>query len=789
MRHLDVHVHNFRRFVRAPAIATAVSITFAVCDQATPPGPEQPPPPPPPGATAIIVAAGDIGRCTNQFTNDDSTAKLVRGVPDATVLTLGDHAFPRGSSAATSADYTECYGPNWGQADIKSRTLPAAGDLDTLNAFADYFAFFGDVAKGTSGKGYYSTNIGEWHIIALNSSIPMDVQSDQYKWLKSDLALNTKSCTLAYWHHPRFSSYGGTQVRIAVKPLWDALYAAGADVVLNAHQRGYERFARQRPDVSPDPAAGIRQFLVGTGGFQESALPNATAPNSERIIPQVNGVLVMTLKPGGYEWEFRPRGGASVNPAETGSATCHHSPIPVANAGGPYQSEGAVLFDGRQSYDPQGDAITYEWDFGDGSQKLVGAHPTPTHDYPRNGSYTASLVVIDAKGARSERATAQVTIQNYAPVVSAGADQWVRVGAMVNLRSYFTDAGADDGPWRFTIGWGDGATSTGNVPTQDAPISQSHTYASAGLYTVTVSIADAEKASGSDQLQVTVSNAPAPAQVLVGAGDIAQCVNDEDEATAKILDGIAGTVFTVGDNAYPDGTADEYRRCYDPTWGRHKARTYATTGNHDYHTPNATPTYDYFGPRVGPRGKGYYSYDIGAWHVIVMNSNDDFVPYGVGSPQLQWLKDDLARSSKRCTIAMWHHPRFWSENTGAKGQSPKQKVLWDELYAAGVELILVGHSHHYERFRPMNPEAEADDKYGIRQIIVGIGGDGGGAPIKAWETTEALGTGIGVLKLTLEPDKYSWELIPVPGHTFTDSGSGSCHDRKGTDDDSGDDDG
>jgi hypothetical protein len=123
---------------------------------------------------------------------------------------------------------------HWGQADIKARTLPAAGDLDTLNAFADYFAFFGDVAKGPAGSGYYSTDIGEWHI-ALNSSIPMDVESDQYKWLKRDLALNTKSCTLAYWHFARYSSYGTTQVRNSVKPLWDALYAAGADVVLNSH--------------------------------------------------------------------------------------------------------------------------------------------------------------------------------------------------------------------------------------------------------------------------------------------------------------------------------------------------------------------------------------------------------------------------------------------------------------------------------------------------------------------------------------------------------------------------
>ena len=730
----------------------------------------------------MIVAAGDIGRCTNQFLKDDSTAKLVRGVPAATVLTLGDHAFPRdGSPAATSADYTDCYGPNWGQADIKSRTLPAAGDLDTLNAFADYFGFFGDVARGPNGKGYYSTDIGEWHIIALNSSIPMDVQSDQYNWLKNDLSLNTKDCTLAYWHFPRYSSYGTTPVRGSVKPLWDALYAAGADVILNAHLRGYERFAPQRPDNTLDLAFGIRQFIVGTGGFQESALPNAvTAPNSERTIPQVNGVLVMTLNPGGYEWEFKPRGGATVDPAETGSGSCHASPLPIAKPGGPYQSEDLVEFDGRKSSDPQGDPITYEWDFGDGSEKLVGDHPSPSHDYATDGPYTVSLTVVDANGDRSATATTQVTIHNHAPIVSAGVDQWAQAGANVGVRSHFTDLGADDGPWAFTIEWGDGTRSTGEILNQDAPVIGSHAYAAVGGYTVTVLVADVEAAVGSDQFDVTVSNTAAPAQVLVGAGDIAQCTNNDDEATAKLLDVIDGTVFTVGDNAYPDGTADEYARCYDPTWGRHKARTYATIGNHEYHTPNATPTFDYFGPRVGPRGKGYYSYDVGAWHVVVLNSNDGFVPYTAGSPQLQWLKDDLAQSGKRCTIAMWHHPRFWSQSTGEKGQSNKQKILWDELYARGVELILVGHNHHYERFRPMNPAAEVDDEYGIRQIIVGTGGDGGGAPIKAWETTEAIGISLGVLKLTLEPDKYSWDFIGIPGQTFTDQGSGTCHDPKGT---------
>ena len=776
---------------RASFTACALIAALAFCDDPTGPGeiPTTPAVRDRPllaasAGPARIVAAGDIARC-GAFLNDDSTAKLVRAVPDAAVLTLGDNVNPtNAATGVTSADYVNCYGPNWGQTDIISRTYPSPGELDwtATNGGAPYLGYFGGKTPidpaGPDGAGYYSYDVGDWHIIALNSHIAMDTASVQYKWLKKDLALNSKECTLAYWHLPRFASYGTTPVRGSVKPLWDALYAAGADVVLNGHLRGYERFKPQRPDSTYDPQYGVRQFLVGTGGIMESAPVTTRLANSEAVIERVNGVLVMTLDAGTYSWQFQPRGGKTLPAPESGSGTCHTSPLPSAKTGGPYQSEGTVLFDGRMSTDPQRDAIVaYEWDFGDGT---TGTGATVSHTYSSDGEYTATLTVTDANGDKSEAAATQVTIQNFAPVVDAGVDQWAHAGTAIEVRAHVTDLGTTDAPWSYTISWGDGATSQGTTPTLDNPLTASHAYAADGEYIATVSVTDKDGGLGTDRLTVTVSSTTAPAQVFVGAGDIGTCTSTDDDATAKLLDGIPGTVFTVGDNVYPDGKAEEYAKCYEPSWGRHKGRTFAAMGNHEYNTPDATPTFDYFGPRIGPRGKAYYSYDLGAWHVVVLNSNDDVVPTAAGSAQHQWLKEDLAASNKRCTIAIWHHPRFYSTTTGEKGHSNKQKAFWDELYAAGVELVLVGHNHHYERFRKQTPSAEPDDQYGVRQFIIGTGGDGGGKPIKSWENTEALSGAIGVLKFTLEPDKYSWEFVPIPGETFSDEGSATCHDPKST---------
>lgn len=236
-------------------------------------------------------------------------------------------------------------------------------------------------------------------------------------------------------------------------------------------------------------------------------------------------------------------------------------------------------------------------------------------------------------------------------------------------------------------------------------------------------------------------------------------------------------VFTAGDNAYGNGTASEFSNCYGPTWGRHKDRTRPAPGNHDYGTSGGSGYFNYFGPVVGSPGQGWYSYDLGAWHVIVLNSNCSSVGgCGAGSPQEQWLRADLAASSARCTVAIWHHPRF---NSGrAHGNNTAVGPLWNALYDFGAELVVNGHEHLYERFAPQRPDGTADNAFGIREIIAGAGGNSLyqlGSPKPNSQVRN--NTTNGVLKLTLRADGYDFNFIPVAGKTFTDSGSGTCHDR------------
>jgi hypothetical protein len=258
--------------------------------------------------------------------------------------------------------------------------------------------------------------------------------------------------------------------------------------------------------------------------------------------------------------------------------------------------------------------------------------------------------------------------------------------------------------------------------------------------------------------------------VLVGAGDIADCNTEADEATALLLDSIAGTVFTAGDNVYPNGTASQFATCYDSTWGRHRSRTRPSPGNHDYNTSGAAPYYAYFGDAAGPAGRGYYSYDLGAWHVVSLNSN---VAMTVGSAQEQWLRGDLAASTARCTLAYWHHPRF---SSGSHGNSTAPAPLWQALEEAGADVVLVGHDHNYQRFAPQTAAGVRDDARGIREFVVGTGGRGLYDFATPIANTEAFSTDThGVLKLTLYADWYAWEFIPVAGGTFRDSGVGTCH--------------
>jgi protocatechuate 3,4-dioxygenase beta subunit len=262
--------------------------------------------------------------------------------------------------------------------------------------------------------------------------------------------------------------------------------------------------------------------------------------------------------------------------------------------------------------------------------------------------------------------------------------------------------------------------------------------------------------------------------VLVGAGDIATCTNDNDEATAQLLDGIPGTVFTAGDDAYPNGRAVDYQNCYAPTWGRHLNRTIAVLGNHEYDSSaTADPSFDYFGDRAGPRGKGYYSLDLAAWHVVVLNDN---IAFAAGSEQDQWLRNDLAAHPNQCILAIWHQPYFFSnKNPSGDVILPTRKIFWDRLYAAGADLVIDGHQHQYERFAPMNPDGQADAGYGIREFIVGTGGESSADPAAIAPNSEVRSRAFGVMKFTLKDGGYDWQFYPIPGVVFSDAGSASCH--------------
>src|SRR5437016_12786397 len=264
--------------------------------------------------------------------------------------------------------------------------------------------------------------------------------------------------------------------------------------------------------------------------------------------------------------------------------------------------------------------------------------------------------------------------------------------------------------------------------------------------------------------------------VLVGAGDIARCDGQGDEATAALLDGIPGTVFTAGNNVYgSDSVTPDFTNCYGPSWGRFKARTRPAVGSHEYYSPGAATYWQYFGAAAGDSGAGYYSYELGSWHIIVLNSGIDM---RVASPQEQWLRADLAAHPALCTLAYWHHPRFSSvPNSAGVKVLPWVKPLWDDLYAAGAELVLNAHYEVYERFAPQTPDGAAEPGRGIREFIVGTGGMGLNTfTVAPLANSEVRNSGApGVLELTLRDGGYSWRFIPVSGKTFSDSGSGTCH--------------
>ncbi len=285
----------------------------------------------------------------------------------------------------------------------------------------------------------------------------------------------------------------------------------------------------------------------------------------------------------------------------------------------------------------------------------------------------------------------------------------------------------------------------------------------------------------SPQSNATATEAPTPmpsptasgdtAVTLIAAGDIAACDEEADSATAALVDSLEGTVATLGDNVYPAGSDATYAQCYDPVWGGFLDRTRPAIGNHDMQDDSGAAYHRYFGDRAGRPGEAWYSYELGAWHVVVLDSNCEVVACVPGSPQHEWLRAALAASDARCTVAYYHHPRF---SSGPHGDYPPVAPLWDALDAADADLVLVGHDHLYERFAPQAPDG-SPDPLGIRQITVGTGGKAlYEAELVAPNSELIIDDAFGVLELTLRADAYDWRLLTVDG-TTADSGSGECH--------------
>lgn len=291
------------------------------------------------------------------------------------------------------------------------------------------------------------------------------------------------------------------------------------------------------------------------------------------------------------------------------------------------------------------------------------------------------------------------------------------------------------------------------------------------------------------------SSAAAPDPLIAAAGDIACDVNPtlvEDigdlaatvdtcrmAQTARLITAAHPlAVLAIGDLQYDDGSFAQFQEGYDRSWGAFKSITYPAVGNHEYRTAGAAGYFDYFGPRAGTRGQGWYSFDIGAWHIVALNGNCTRVDgCGPGSTQERWLAADLQHSLQACTLAFWHQPRF---SSATHHSDVAYETIWRDLYAAGADVVLGGHDHDYERFAPQTPDGRLDAESGVREFVVGTGGRSLYGFRRIEPNSEVRSdTTYGVLLLTLHERGYDWRFVPIPGATFTDAGSGTCHGKRG----------
>jgi hypothetical protein len=292
---------------------------------------------------------------------------------------------------------------------------------------------------------------------------------------------------------------------------------------------------------------------------------------------------------------------------------------------------------------------------------------------------------------------------------------------------------------------------------------------SVGVHQLTVQVSDGEGGETTRMRQLTIF---APSNKLITVGDIGDCTSDGDEATGALLESVGGTILGLGDMAYEVASAEEFANCFDPSWGRHKSRTISVAGNHEY-TVSAAPYFAYFGAAAGNPSAPWRSFDLAGWHIVLLDSNcGDVGGCDASSPQGQWLEADLSANSKPCTLAAFHHPRF---SSGFVGVDDDVLPFWQALYAHGVDVIVAGHDHAYERFARVNPSGMADPSRGIRSFVSGAGGTGLHGADEAEPNSETRNeVAFGVLRLALQPTSYSWEFVGAGPGVFTDTGSEAC---------------
>jgi alkaline phosphatase len=265
---------------------------------------------------------------------------------------------------------------------------------------------------------------------------------------------------------------------------------------------------------------------------------------------------------------------------------------------------------------------------------------------------------------------------------------------------------------------------------------------------------------------------PTDAHRIIAAGDIARCDNGWDEWTGRTVEGLAGTVLALGDLAYQHGSDSDFRDCYDPSWGRFRDRTWPVPGNHEYETAGAQGYLDYFGERVTTNGEPWYAFDVGAWRLYALDANCPIADVCDAQAELAWLRADLAAHANRCSLAYWHQPRF---SSGRHGDEPRVDMLWRAVAEGGVDIVLAGHDHLYERFAPLDADGQPSD-VGMRSFVVGTGGGEltGVRDIKPGSDYREPSR-FGVLMFDLRDEAYDWRFVPSAStEEPVDTGSGTC---------------